>query len=423
MEAVGFKYLKFIPYINVNNWSSYFLLSKNLLYTQKYPFVRIGDLLKRNKTPIIIEDKKLYKRATIRINGNGISLRDEVYGIEIGTKNQFLIETGQFLLSKIDARNGAFGVVPKDLNNGVITGNFWTFDVDYLKINPHYLTLLTGTKRFQELSQTASVGTTNRNYLQEEMFLNFEIPLPTISEQQRMVNAYYKKIEQAKKLEEEAIILEKSIEEYLFEELGIENRIENKRKGLKFIRLFEIDRWDIWNKSVQFNNSNHNIIPLKSIIKLKSGNFLPASKMQKGSYNVYGGNGKNGEHNEYFLEGQRLIIGRVGEYCGNVHLVNGKYWITDNAFIVDKISNEVTYEFLEILLKHINLNKYRVLSAQPSISQNAILELKAPIPMFNDQKEIVSKITDLKDQIKAIRNKAEELKAKAEAEFEAEIFG
>ena len=62
----------------------------------------------------------------------------------------FVISKGQFLLSKIDARNGAFGVVPDVLDGGVITGNFWTFDVDYSKVNPHYLALLTTTKEFIE---------------------------------------------------------------------------------------------------------------------------------------------------------------------------------------------------------------------------------------------------------------------------------
>lgn len=83
-------------------------------------------------------------------------------------KNQFLIREGQFLLSKIDAWNGAFGVVPEGLDKGIITGNFWTFDVDYNLINPYFLQLITRTKQFQNLSQSASVGTTNEGTIYKE---------------------------------------------------------------------------------------------------------------------------------------------------------------------------------------------------------------------------------------------------------------
>lgn len=46
--------------------------------------------------------------------------------ISVGTKKQFMINKGQFLISKIDARNGAYGIVPKELDGAIITGNFWT---------------------------------------------------------------------------------------------------------------------------------------------------------------------------------------------------------------------------------------------------------------------------------------------------------
>ena len=101
---------------------------------------------------------------------------------------------GQFLLSKIDARNGAFGVVPEELDGGIITGNFWTFDVDYSKVNPHYLALLTTTNEFIEFCEQASNGTTNRHYLQEPLFLDIKVPLPSLAEQNKLVEEYTSKI-------------------------------------------------------------------------------------------------------------------------------------------------------------------------------------------------------------------------------------
>ena len=148
LEPTPYKYLNFVKFPELYNWSVQYLHESKIQFNKKYPLVRIGEFLTRNKTAVIIEDDQTYKRATIKVRNGGVSLRDEEIGINIGTKNQFLISEGQFLLSKIDARNGAFGVVPEELNGGIITSNFWTFDVDYTKVNPNNLTLLTTTDSF-----------------------------------------------------------------------------------------------------------------------------------------------------------------------------------------------------------------------------------------------------------------------------------
>ncbi|WP_312296920.1 restriction endonuclease subunit S [Chryseobacterium sp.] len=153
---------------------------------------RLGDFLKRHYHNVQIDNFKKYKRITIRSKGQGIELRDEVYGIEIGTKNQFVVKQNQFLLSKIDALNGAFGIVPTDCNGGVITGNFWTYDIDESIVLKEYLNLLCIKQVFTKFSLDASEGTTNRKYLREEKFLNLVITLPAICEQKMIVSQFEK---------------------------------------------------------------------------------------------------------------------------------------------------------------------------------------------------------------------------------------
>ena len=129
-----------------------------------------------------------------------------------------------------------------------------------------------------------------------------------------------------------------------------------------------------------------------------------------------------GTNDEYCFEGKRIVVGRVGEYCGNVHLVEGKYWITDNALKIDKISDELSWEYLAIALWNLKLNNYKSISAQPSISQSRILSLSIPVPPFEIQNTIVKHITELKEQIKQLKQEAKELRENALAEFEKEIF-
>jgi hypothetical protein len=122
----------------------------------------------------------------------GIELRDEIKGNYIGTKNQFTVKAGQLLISKIDARNGAFGIIPENCDGAIITGNFWTFDIDEEKVNKEYLSLLLSTEDFYLICQNASFGMTNRKYLKEETFLNQPLLLPSLSVQEKLVSKVVK---------------------------------------------------------------------------------------------------------------------------------------------------------------------------------------------------------------------------------------
>ncbi len=147
----------------------------------------IKSFLNRIKVPIDIEDDKHYKRVTIKTNHNGISLRDVEIGNKIGTKKQFIVKPNQFLLSKIDARNGAFGIIPNELDNAIITGNFWTYEVDNSIVDINWFLLFTESQQFIEICKTASKGSTHRKYLDETKFLTYKINVPPIIEQQKIV--------------------------------------------------------------------------------------------------------------------------------------------------------------------------------------------------------------------------------------------
>ncbi|WP_337518362.1 restriction endonuclease subunit S [Alistipes ihumii] len=244
-----YKYLDFVKFSQLYNWSVQYLNDSKIRFTTKYPLVQIKEFLTRNKTAIEIQDDVYYKRATIKVRNGGIFLRDTVIGSKIGTKNQFVISKGQFLLSKIDARNGAFGVVPEELDGGIITGNFWTFDVDYSKVNPHYLALLTTTNEFIEFCEQASNGTTNRHYLQEPLFLDIKVPLPSLAEQNKLVEEYTSKINEYNTLLAHAFELDQdfTIElANLLKQNTIVSKSKNNRSSLLYeARFSELSSWSV----------------------------------------------------------------------------------------------------------------------------------------------------------------------------------
>ena len=151
---------------------------------------KISDFLKRIKNQIIIDDSTAYKRVTVSGNHKGVSLRDEVLGSAIGTKKQFTIKGGNFILSKIDARNRAFGIIPDELDKAIITGNFWTYSVDTNLIDTEWFLYFTHSYNFIQICIESSTGSTHRKYLDEKAFLNHKVILPEIEEQKEMVKRY-----------------------------------------------------------------------------------------------------------------------------------------------------------------------------------------------------------------------------------------
>jgi type I restriction enzyme S subunit len=148
---------------------------------------KFSDFLIRTKIPIIIDDLTHYKRVTIKSKHGGVSVRDTAIGAKIGTKKQFILKKGQFVLSKIDARYGAFGISNEDVDQAIITGNFWAYNFNENIISIKWLNYFTNSLGFYELCERASSGITYRKYLNETVFLNNEIVLPPIENQDEIL--------------------------------------------------------------------------------------------------------------------------------------------------------------------------------------------------------------------------------------------
>lgn len=151
----------------------------------------IGDFLKRIKRPIELEDDKEYKLVTIKLHHNGVTLRGMKKGSEIKSK-MYEVKAGDFILSGIDARNGAFGIVPEELDGAIVTNDFWYFDIDENIIDKHFFLELTATEWFDEICTKGSDGTTQRIRLQKDKFFSQEISIPTLTMQEKIIKNFYK---------------------------------------------------------------------------------------------------------------------------------------------------------------------------------------------------------------------------------------
>jgi type I restriction enzyme S subunit len=169
--------------------------------------IKLGKLLRRAEVTVQPIMDAEYREITVRLWGKGVIERGRTVGSVLSGR-RFVAHAGQFIVSRIDARNGAMGIVPDSLEGALVTNDFPLFDVNTDRLDPAFLGWLSKTEAFVELCRRASEGTTNRVRLKEERFSALEIPLPPPPEQRRIVariEELVAQIREAKMLRDQAV--------------------------------------------------------------------------------------------------------------------------------------------------------------------------------------------------------------------------
>jgi type I restriction enzyme M protein len=138
----------------------------------------LSEFLRKAKYEADVQPDREYKQVTVKLYGKGAVLRGTLKGSEIKTRPQFEAKAGHLIMSRIDARNGAFGIVPPKLDGGLITGDFPLFEVNTANVLPEFLALIVRSSEFIELCKRSSKRTTNRKRLRKSLLLAQEIAVP-----------------------------------------------------------------------------------------------------------------------------------------------------------------------------------------------------------------------------------------------------
>lgn len=149
--------------------------------------ITIDRFLTKSEDWVPVRPDQNYKQITARLWGKGLTLRGEVPGSAIAAARQYCAKAGQFLISRIDARHGAFGIVPEELDGALVSNDFPCFNIDASTVLPHFFEWYSRTPEFIDLCRRASEGSTNRVRMKEAKFLKMTVPLTSLDEQRRIV--------------------------------------------------------------------------------------------------------------------------------------------------------------------------------------------------------------------------------------------
>ncbi|MEC4841100.1 restriction endonuclease subunit S [Mycobacteroides chelonae] len=149
--------------------------------------------------------------------------------------------------------------------------------------------------------------------------------------------------------------------------------------------------------------------PLKLLATMKNGDSITSEAIEdSGEYPVYGGNGLRGFTARYTHQGERVLIGRQGALCGNIHLVSGQYWASEHA-IVTTPEPATSARWLAYALRVMDLGQYSQAAAQPGIAADVIGKLRVPTPPKGEQNGIADFLDSETAKIDALIAKQEQL--------------
>ena len=134
------------------------------------------------------------------------------------------------------------------------------------------------------------------------------------------------------------------------------------------------------------------MVPLKEVISLEYGKPLKSGDRIDGPYPVYGSNGIVGIHNQYFVEGPTVVIGRKGS-AGSVTFSETACYPIDTTFYVkikDPALLDIQYCYYQ--LRTLELDKVNVQSGVPGLNRNDAYRELIPLPPLEVQQEIVAEI-------------------------------
>lgn len=381
-----------------------------------YPIAPLSKAIDYKSDFAEIDDFQTYKRCRVQLHAQGIVERDALLGAQIKTKEQQICRANDFLVAEIDAKLGGFGIVPESLDGAIVSSHYFLFTINENVLNKRFLEFFIRTPAF--IDQVQAKGSTNYAAIRPSDVLSYEIPLPLLEEQQRIVariEEFTPKIEEARELRREAIEEAETIISRVISNLSFDKRhwttirasiLDKKgsvRSGpfgsqLHHDEFVEAGVAAIGTRDVQV----HRFI-------LNSGWYVTHHKFEQFKrYQVFPGDVLG-----------TIVGASIGRFCVVPESVPLAF-TTKHVIALTLDHSKALSEFISYLLNFHTRCRTSLFvqsegSAQPSLNSTKILETEIPLPDIPEQKRIVAYLDDLQAKVDTLRR----LQAETAAELNA----
>ena len=394
---------------------------------------------------------------TVHLNGE-ISARARTVPYKGG---MFAAYPGDVVFSRIDARNGAIGVLQEGIAKAVVTSEFPVFVPVPDRLDGGFVKLVLRTGNFLAALRTKASGTSGRKRITPDAFADLRVPLPPLNEQRAIVAAHRAALDRAADLEREAVEVEARAMEVFEAALGFGPLAPLPERPVFIASFKDLDRWShegILRRIAggdTVHTSPYPTVQLRDVIAGLVVGWSPRCINRPAGENEWGvlklsavtsGHMKPSENKTLppdaeprpDLEVKRgdVLITRgsgVTRLVGATTFVAdeppGKMMICDLIFRV--IFNEVSKidpVFLATTLTTTNVRSQiesQRTGAAPmmqKITKSALMSLRLPLPPETEQVALRTTMANARAHAADLRKRAQEERAKAWTDFEAAVY-
>ena len=394
---------------------------------------------------------------TVHLNGE-ISARERTVPYKGG---MFAAYPGDVVFSRIDARNGAIGVLQEGIAKAVVTSEFPVFVPVPDRLDGGFVKLVLRTGNFLAALRTKASGTSGRKRITPDAFADLRVPLPPLNEQRAIVAAHRAALDRAADLEREAVEVEARAMEVFEAALGFGPSEPLPERPVFIASFKDLDRWShegILRRIVEgdtVHTSPYPTVQLRDVIAGLVVGWSPRCINRPADENEWGvlklsavtsGRLKPSENKALppdaesrpDLEVKRgdVLITRgsgVTRLVGATTFVAdeppGKLMICDLIFrVIFSEASKVDPAFLTATLTTTNvrnqIERQRTGAApmMQKITKSALMSLRLPLPPETKQVALRTTMANARAKAAGLRKRAQEERAKAWTDFETAVY-
>lgn len=435
---------KYILYLqNIHGFKyEVFPLKKFLIKKPQYGTAEIG--LPRTST-----QQPRYIRIT-DINDFG-ELDDSLGATAENCSNEYFLYKNDLLFARSGATVGKTYLHKYLSYPAFFAGYMIRVRLDESILLPDYLFAYTQTSFYKNWVDAIQRTAAQPNINAEE-YASLPIPLPPLSVQQTIVDLYTNAQSQRKRKLEEAQKLLESVDAYLLSELGIELPQEDNtlRKRIFKVSSSQLigSRWDCSSNKNDFslNSNKFTNVKLFDVVSINPSvyfplnieeiTFIPMEAIDE-NYGEITANYKKEvvESNGFtrFMQGD-LLWAKITPCMQNGksaivrETINGYACGSTEFFVLRCNKNKIDVNYLfyimhvKKLLEYVT-NFFGGNAGQQRVSKDFLLNLEIPLPPLDKQIDIASKLQEIQNNAKQLKNEADMILQEAKQKVERMILG
>lgn len=202
----------------------------------------------------------------------------------------FWAEPGDLIYSKIDCRNGAIGIVPKDFGRVAVTSEFPVYQVRTSLVVPQYIWLVFQTRHFLDFINGMVSGASGRKRVQPDELEQVQIPIPGKNVQQAIVDHWRTAVALVESAEAELRRVSDELDDWLM----TQTNIAILQQPWLALNWSELKRWDVKSaRATAFRIAHPGFVPFAEYAEDATMMVKPSLEPNH-QWPVYGVNNKEG---------------------------------------------------------------------------------------------------------------------------------